>query len=59
MVVNQCTHWVNENGATDELTQYKKDDLAEIVTDYAKKSYRTILMAYKELDKDEFEQICA
>lgn len=57
IVIEYCDKYFNENGLAVELEEKDKQRiLREIVTNtFAKKAYRTLLIAYAEITKDEYE----
>lgn len=50
IVLEQCTHLLNEEGKAVELTQSEKAHLLEVNADMAGKAYRTIAVAYRKLE---------
>lgn len=59
IVIDYCDKYFDNNGNAVELdTQAKDRILKEVVTNtFAKKAFRTLLIAYAELSKDEYERL--
>ena len=54
IVLNTCSHYLNENGERIELTEAKKDEIInDVITKMAKNALRTICLAYKDLKESE------
>ena len=60
MVIKSCERMVGANGEIVDLDEDKKAEiLRDIVYAFAKKCLRTILVAYTDIPRDEFERIKA
>jgi len=58
IVIRYCTQYVNENGEEVELDDSKKDDVVDnVVQEFAKETLRTLLIAYRDMDIDEYERL--
>ena len=53
IVLGTCSHFVNSDGSREELTEEKTNELNEVISKFAKKSLRTICIAYKDLQENE------
>ena len=54
IVLNTCSHYLNENGERIELTEAKKDEIInDVITKMAENALRTICLAYKDLKESE------
>jgi magnesium-transporting ATPase (P-type) len=49
IVLDACTHYLNEDGQKVELQDGMKSNLQEVIINYAKQALRTITFAYKDL----------
>lgn len=58
-LLTTCTHMLGQDGSSIELTQDKRDHIMKdvIKEKFAKKAYRTLLIAYKDFSLHEFEDL--
>ena len=50
IVLGTCSHWMNENGDRDILSEDQKNDIIKnVIEKYASNALRTICLAYKDL----------
>ena len=61
IVIDYCTKWIDQHGDPQELTEEKrKHILGNIVTQtFAKKAFRTIMIAYGDISKQDYEDLRA
>lgn len=53
IVLELCSHFIDENGNRQQLTPQKKDEIKGVINKYAKEALRTICIAYKDLKEGE------
>ncbi len=53
MVLNSCTHYLNQDGHKVDLGDEMKQHLLQVIENYAKCALRTICFAYKDLQPNE------
>lgn len=58
IVIDYCDNILNQHGEIDELTpEMKKDIIGRVVSNYAKKSYRCILVAHTMYNENEWKNL--
>jgi len=59
IVLDLCNTYLGSNGSAEELSSYKKDDIMKSVIkeQFAVRAFRTLLIAYKDLSIEEFNDI--
>ena len=53
LVIESCSHYINEEGARVEIAGAASEMLRKVVTHYAMQAYRTLGYAYKDLEEGE------
>ena len=54
IVLGTCSHYLNEDGYREELTEDKKNDIiSNVIEEFARGALRTICIAYKDLKESE------
>ena len=53
IVLQSCSHYLNQDGEKVDLQDEMKSNLLQIITDYAKGALRTICFGYKDLRQGE------
>ncbi len=57
--MNYCTQWIDEQGQTQELTDDKRKFIVDdiVVQTFAKRAFRTIMLAYGDISKQDYETL--
>lgn len=53
IVLKSCSHFLNQEGKSTKITDELLSHLSEIINEYAKQALRTIVLAFKDLEKAE------
>jgi Ca2+ transporting ATPase len=54
IILRLCTHYINENGDRQELTDERREEIiTDVIERYAKDALRTICIAYRDLEENE------
>jgi magnesium-transporting ATPase (P-type) len=53
IILRNCSHWINEEGNREEITDAVRKEIEDSIQSYAKKALRTICIAYKDLREGE------
>lgn len=53
IVLDLCTHYINENGEKEQITVQKRKDINQILTRYCEQALRCLCLAYKDLNPNE------
>jgi len=53
IVLDTCSTFIDSDGSEAELTEEKKEEIKQIIHQFASKSLRTICFAYKDLSEKE------
>ena len=57
VVLNFCSQYIGEGGQIMDMTDEFKANVLQIQSQYAKKTLRTLLTTYRDVSKDEYDQI--
>jgi len=57
IVVEYCDYFLDNNGENQKLTERYRQELTELSEYYSTKSYRTIMIAFKDLSQSEYDQL--
>lgn len=52
-MLDLCTHFINENGEKEPITQQKKKDIQQIIKRYCEDALRCLSLCYKDLQVNE------
>lgn len=57
--MNYCTQWIDEQGQVQELTEDKRKFIVNdiVVQTFAKRAFRTIMLAYGDISKQDYETL--
>jgi magnesium-transporting ATPase (P-type) len=56
VVLDRCVYRLTTDAGIEDLDQTEKDRIdSEVISTFARKAYRTLTLAYKDVPKDEFE----